>query len=176
MAKRNETDVEVIDIAVEPVVKKRRKFDAEDGILCHSITQGKLFVEGKKSGNIYEFEAYGVDMEIEYQDLAYLARVKSDMIFAPYLVIDDDDFIEEFIQVKKFYDESYTMNDLQNILNLPVKNMVSAIAALPESAKSTLKNIASTMISDGSMDSVKRIKALDEVFETDLEFLSTLFN
>lgn len=167
--------IEEVGTTETVVEKKKKKFASDDGIMCHSIFQGKLFVEGKKSGNFYEFESYGASYEIEYQDMVYLARTKSPFLFAPYIIIDDDDFIEEFVQLKKFYDESYTTNDLYNILNMPVKSMISAINALPESAKNTLKNIASTMIADGSIDSIKRVKALDEVFETDLEFLSTLF-
>ena len=46
--------------------------------------------------------------------------------------------------------------------------MKSAIAELPNSARESLKGIAASMIMSGKYDSVKKITALDEIFETHL--------
>ena len=40
------------------------------------------------------------------------------------------------------------------------------IKKLPKGAKEALKGIASTMIESHTLDSVHRIKALDEIFDT----------
>ncbi len=52
--------------------------------------------------------------------------------------------------------------------------MAKRISELPSGAKESLRSIASDQISSGILDSVSKIKKLDEIFETDMEFLSSL--
>lgn len=166
---------------IEPVVKKeepkvKKTFKDSDGIVCRSITQGGLYMEGLKSHMLYEWVEYGDITEVEYADLAAAVRVKSSYIFGPHFLIDDDDFIEEFPQLKKFYTENYTMTDLETILILPVDRMVEEISALPKSAKESLKVLASSSITEGTLDSVSKIKALDDIFGTNLSVLAEFKN
>ena len=54
--------------------------------------------------------------------------------------------------------------------------MIETIKALPPGAASSLKNIASTAIVNGTLDSVKKIRALDEYYGTELNLLASLFS
>ena len=45
-----------------------KKYDKEDVIPCKSITNGKLLVDGEKSGILYRWADYGDVEEIEYWD------------------------------------------------------------------------------------------------------------
>ncbi len=89
--------------------------------------------------------------------------------------MDDDDFIAEFPQLAEFYEKSYSMKDLQGILALPVHEMLSQLKMLPKGALESLKNIASTQVASGKLDSVRKIKALDDFFGTDFNLLQSLF-
>lgn len=171
-------DKEVNEETVEEKVVStpvKKKFDPEDGVLCRSITVGGLCMTGVKSGLFYRWTEYGDETEVEYRDLAAIVRTKSPYVFNPQFVIDDEDFIAEFPQLQKFYEDSYTVNDLESILGLPVQDMVTNINSLPTGAKETIKNIASSQIADGRLDSVRKIKALDEIFGTELSLLASLF-
>ena len=46
--------------------------------------------------------------------------------------------------------------------------MVDTINALPMGCKNALKGITATMIDNGQLDSIQKIKALDEIFETNM--------
>lgn len=162
-------------IAEQKQEKPKKKFDSDEGVICRSVTVGGLSMPGVKSGNHYRWTEYGDTTEVEYKDLASLVRSKSQYIFNPYFVIEDEDFIAEFPQLKQFYDESYTIEDLEALLALSVNDMVANIETLPNGAKETLKNIASTQIGNGKLDSVKKIKALDNIFGTELNLLASLF-
>lgn len=150
------------------VGKTAKKFDQSDGILCHSIVQGKLYMIGDKTKMLYEWNSYGDESEIEYRDLVAAVRTKSRYIFEPYFVIDDEDFIEEFPQVKKFYDDNYTIDEIESILSYPVDEMEAAIIALPKGAVESLKHSASIKINNGGIDSIQKIRKLDEIFGTNL--------
>ena len=162
------------EINKEPKVKK--EFAQSDGIKCHSVVQGGLYYEGSKTGMLYSFSDYGDVTEIEYRDLVAAVRTKSEYVYNPYFIIDDKDFLAEFPAVEKFYEDQISIKDLKAILDMEVTQMVPAIQALPKTAVENLKKIASTQIANGHLDSVKKIKALDELFGTDLNLLGELFS
>ena len=93
-------------------------------------------------------------------------------MFSPLFIIEDEDFIEAFPQLKKFYTENYTIQDLESILRLPEKKMIEEVSALPKTAIESLKVIAASAITDGTLDSVRKIKALDELFGTNLNLIA----
>lgn len=162
---------------VKPQPKVEKKVFAQDeGIPCRSITQGGLFMEGSKTKMRYEWSDYGDVTFVEYADLASAARVRSQYIFGPLFIIDDEDFIDEFPQVRKFYTENYTISDLEKILSYPVDKMLNEISVLPKSAVESMKVLAASSVNDGSLDSVKKIKALDDVFGTNLSLLAEFKN
>ena len=135
-------DASVMEAA--PIVTKEKKvFTDSDYILCRSVTSGGLNIVSQ-SGNLYEFNDYGSECEINYRDLVTLIRRGSEHIFLPRFVILDDDFLEDFPTVKKVYGEMYTMRDLEDILALPTAQMEREIVKLPESVKDSMSNLIAT--------------------------------
>lgn len=166
---------ETEDLEVTEEVKKaRKKFSQSDYIPCHSVISGGLNINCK-SGNYYEFKNYGEECDVEYRDLVALIRKRSDHIFLPRIIIDDEDFLEEFPQVKQTYDDMFTDGDLKEILALPVNQMITAIKRLPDTIYPTLRSLAATDVANGRIDSVKKIRALTDIFGSDFNLLSELF-
>ena len=161
-------------VTAEPVVEETpvRFFKDSDGIPCRSITQGGLYMEGAKTHMHYEWVTYGDITYVEYADLSAAVRMKSSYVFGPTFIIEDEDFINEFPQLKKFYTENYTMQDLENILTFDVDKMIKEIKLLPHSAVESMKILAASAVADGTLDSVKKINALDEVFGTNMSLLA----
>lgn len=167
----NYTDEEPKDTSTK---KTKKKFEQTDFIMCRSVIQGGLFLEGAKTKQLYRWTDYGDETEVEYRDLVSEVRAKSAFVFSPYFIVEDEDFIEEFPQLKQFYNQYYSVKDLREILSLPLSSMAKKIEELPNGAKESLRSLAASMISSGAIDSVSKIKKLDEIFDTDMEFLSSL--
>ena len=163
-------------IKAKETVKEKKVFNATDSIKCYSVVQGSLFMEGAKTGMVYRFIEYGDYCEIEYRDLVAAIRSKSGFIFNPWIIIDDEDFIEQYPQIEKFYANQYSSRDLRAILRLDLPDMMAAIEKLPKTAIDNLKVIVSTQIANGDLDSLKKIKALDEYFGTQLSLLNSVLN
>ena len=162
-----------IELAEKPEkVEKRKAFVSTDGILCRSVTPGSLFVDGPKSGMMYTFAAYGDVTEIEYRDLKGLIMMKSPNVFAPRFVIEDKDFVAEVPQLDQFYSKQFSTKDLRKILELPATEMVEAIKKLPAGAQENMKSIAATAIDNGTLDSIRKIKALDGLWGTQFDIFS----
>lgn len=171
----------VIDETTEEIVEyvekvEPRKFKDDDLIPCRSVTNGKFVYTGKATKTCYRFMNYGDTEYIAYKDLRLAVNNvnANSCCFSPKIIIEDNDFIEAFPRLKQFYETMYTTNDYMEILRLPYDQMTNAIMQMPEGARSTIKGLVSTMIRNGSLDSVTKIQKLDEIFGTNL--LLTLAN
>ena len=172
--KKTNNDVSKNEKKEEEVLKtndssKKKEFGQEDLIICRSMVSGQLFVDGVRSGLLYTFADYNDTCEIEYRDLIYLVRsYKDKTIYEPRIIIEDEDFIAENPKLAELYESMYTKGDLMEIINLPISQMIDTINALPMGCKNALKGITATMIDNGQLDSIQKIKALDEIFGTNM--------
>ena len=160
---------------VKPVIVKEKKtFTDSDYILCRSLWSGGLNITSQ-SGNLYRFDDYGSECEINYRDLVTMIRRNSEHIFLPRFVILDEDFLEDFPTVKRVYGTMYTKEDLVEILELPLAHMKREIEKLPKATKDNMRNLVATQIAKGTLDSISKVRALTEIFESDFNLLSDLF-
>lgn len=165
----------VVKEAVRVPEETKKEFKDSDPILCRSVWAGGLSITCK-SGGYYEFDGYGAECDIEYRDLLYLIRRNSDHVFTPRFVILDEDFLEQYPRIKNLYKNMYTTTELHEIISLPVPQMRAEIEKLPEATRSTLINLVATDIATGRLDSIKKVRALSEIFDSDFNLLSELFN
>ena len=181
MATKNTNKVEETEAVVEAKAKesttttksapkKPRKFAMDDPITCRSVTYGELLLPGKKSQLLYSWANYGDVTEVEYQDLQALRSTRSAYLNAPYFVIENEELIEQWPELKKLY-EKIAAVDIDKMFDLPLNKFKTALRNLPAGFKDSIKNIASAKILDGTLDSISKIKAIDEVFNTDLKLL-----
>ena len=160
---------------IETSKKTVKKFNPDDMILCQSICVGQTFVKGFKSGTIYTFEALGAEEYIEYRDLVAAVRSKDNIIFKPFIIVLDEDFINEQKTLKTFYKNMYTPEDFEEFFKLRPNQMVEALNNMPVGIRETIKSMAVGKIQDGVFDSVARIKALDDYFGTKMMLLTELY-
>jgi len=153
-------------VTVEKEVIEKKRFKSDEFIDCISITPGKLHFEGAKTKNLYTWADIDDVVPLEYQDLAYAARSKDKIMYKPRFIVMDKDFLKEFPALEDLYGTMYSADDLKAILKLPASQMEKAIKELPEGAKDALQTLVSTMIDNGTFDSIKRIQKLDEIFDT----------
>ena len=159
------------------VKKEKRKYEQSEGILCKSITSGGLYMPGLKSNILYTWIDSGDQIEVEYQDLLAAIRSNNSYVMRPFFVIEDEEFVSQFPQLKKLYDKLYSVGELKDVItDLSPADMKATILSLPQGAQDSIKNIASKMVSDGTLDSVRKIKILDEIFDTEMSVMTGLFD
>lgn len=167
-------DAEKIAEAVVNAVKKSaatetKEYGEEDLILCKSITGGELIYIGNKSGNRYVFADKDDTCEIEVRDLNSLRASKSQYLYSPLFVIEDEDFVNQprYKEINDLY-ESIRKNDIDEILNMPLGEFKRTLTSLPDGFKKALENEVATRIHNDEFDSLGKIKAIDEICGTDL--------
>lgn len=177
ISEKPEVEIEEEEVTAPVTSKKNiKKFEPDDLVLCQSVASGKTFVKGIKTGQIYTFEALGAEEYIEYKDLIAAVRSRSSIIFKPFIMVMDEDFINEQTKLKDFYDSMYTPEDFEEFFRLTPSQMKEALNNMPVGVRETIKNMAAGKISNKTFDSVARIKALDDYFGTKLMLLTELYN
>ena len=150
------------------VAKSVRKYAPTDMVPCRSITYGELLLTGAKTKLLYTWANYGDVTEMEFQDLQALKSTRSSYLFKPRFIIEDEELIEQWAgDFKKMYDDIVTM-DVEALFKLPTAQLKAKLKKAPAGIQQAVKNLAGEKIMNGSLDSLAKIKAIDDVLGTQL--------
>lgn len=168
MANKKEPVTEEVEVVKSAPKKAVRKFAPDDMITCRSITYGELLLTGTKSKLLYSWANYGDTTEVEFQDLQALKSTRSSYLFKPRFVIEDEELVEQW--GKDFGDMYSNIEnvDAEDMLKLPANQLKSKLKKAPKGIQVAVKNLAGEKIINGSLDSLAKIKAIDEVLGTNL--------
>ena len=153
----------------KPVAKQPKKFAQDDMILCRSVTYGELLLTGPKSKLLYSWANYGDVTEIPFQDLQALRSTRSSYLFRPRFIIEDEDLVELWANDLKDMYDNLVDEDVDALFKLPLNQFKSKLKKAPRGVQQAVKNIAGEKILNGSLDSLAKIKAIDEILNTDLK-------
>lgn len=151
------------------VAKEVRKYAPGDMIPCRSITYGELLLPGSKSKLLYTWANYGDVTEMEFQDLQALRSTRSSYLFKPRFIIEDEELVEQWKNdLGKMYDDIIA-TDVEALFKLPANQLKAKLKKAPAGIQLAVKNLAGEKIMNGSLDSLAKIKAIDEVLGTQLK-------
>lgn len=182
MATKKDTMVEEVEVLNETETQKTvkqeskkapakaaRKYEPDELITCRSLTYGELLLTGKKSKLLYSWANYGDTTEVEYQDLQALKSTRSSYLYKPRFIIEDEELVEQW--GKDFIDmyKNIVEIDVEDMFKLPLNQFKSKLKKAPKGVQQAVKNIAGEKIMNGSLDSLAKIKAIDEILGTDLK-------
>lgn len=169
--KKTSTQTEdIVEEVVKPVPKKvnKPKHDPNELILCRSVRFGELILIGPKTNMRYSWANEGDVREVEYQDLVSWRALHSRYLFDPMIIIEDEDICEEWkADLGKLYDKVQAI-DLKEMFKLPYRQFMTQLKKLPESMKSSVQNMAYSMVQDGTLYDLRIIKGIDETLGTEL--------
>ena len=174
MATKKETiiteNIESVEQEVKkPATKTPRKYAPDELIPCRSVTYGELLLTGTKSKLMYVWANYNDVTEVEFQDLQALKSTRSNYLFRPRIVIEDEELVEQWSKDFKDMYSKITHVDVEEIFDLPLGKFKTALKNAPKGVQQAVKNIAGEKIMNGSLDSLAKIKAIDDILGTDLK-------
>lgn len=161
--------VEKVTKTKKATVKEPRKYAPGDMVPCRSVTYGELLLPGTKSKMLYTWSNYGDTTDVEFQDLQALKSTRSTYLFKPRFIIDDEELVEQWkSDLGKVYDDIIAI-DVEALFKLPTNQLKAKLKKAPVGIQQAVKNLAGEKIMNGSLDSLAKIKAIDEVLGTDLK-------
>lgn len=154
----------------DPAPASAKEYAPEDTVRVMSVTPGELFFTGKKSGINYSWSGYGDTALVEYQDLLSELYGKGHFLYHPYFVIDDEAVLNgtKWNDIKKLYNSMYKVEDINEILNLPLSDFTATLNSSPAGLKEAIKTAVADGVSNKTFDSLQKIKAVDEVCGTEI--------
>lgn len=158
---------------VKPAPKKvnKPKHDPSELILCRSVRFGELRLIGPKTRMPYSWANEGDVREVEYQDLVSWRALHSRYLFEPMIIIEDEDIVEEWkADLGKLYAELQDV-DVKELFKLPHRQFVAQLKKLPAGMKTTVQNMAYSMIQDRTLYDLRTIDAIDEILGTELKMM-----
>ncbi len=159
------TEIKESLIKAEP-----KKFEDTEEIPVLSIFPGTVVMVGKRTQNIYQWDEMGTIEYVEYQDLkAEAINNKSTYLYDPLLIIQSQEFVESYENLVKLYANTYNDDELISIIkNSSAEELKDIIERLPVGLKNAVKTIVATMMQDGSLDSLSKIRVIDDIFGTEM--------
>ena len=154
-----------------PVVETKRKYEPDGEILTTSCTAGELIMIGRKTGRYYSWANYGDKTTVEYQDLKAEQYVSgSRYIYDPLFLIEDEEFLAlpENKKIAEVYEHALSAEDIEKLFSLDSITFERTLKNLPKGIKNSFKSIAAQKVQEGSLDSLQKIHAIDEILGTDL--------
>jgi hypothetical protein len=178
MATKNTVENTEIEAVEETVVETKKtkapaktpkKYAPADMIPCRSITYGELLLTGAKSKMLYTWANYGDITEMEFQDLQALKSTRSSYLFKPRFIIEDPELVEQWSNdLGKMYKEIVDV-DVEDMFRLPLNQFKAKLKKAPAGVQQAVKNVAGEKILNGTLDSLAKIRAIDEILDTDLK-------
>lgn len=169
-----DTDVKTVVEEVakeEPKKVAKPKHSPDELIACRSVTFGELLIIGPKTKLVYSWANEGDIREVEYQDLMSLKALRHRYLFDPFIIIEDEALREEW---KADLDPVYNKLEevsLNGIFDLPQRQFVAKLKQLPPSVKSSIQNMAYSMIQNKTLYDLRKIDAMDEILGTELKMM-----
>lgn len=174
MATKKVNAEEVVETTTEEVVKTApkkttpKKFGPSDMIPCRSVCYGELIMEGYKTKLMYTWANAGDVTNVEYQDLQALQSRKSRFLTDPQFVIEDEDLVSQWSGMLKSVYDKIDETNLEDIMKLPLSKFKARLKSSPDGVKNSIKRMAASKIHSGELDSISKIKAIDEILGTEL--------
>jgi hypothetical protein len=151
-----------------PAKKQTRKFDPTETFRCRSVCYGELILEGYKSKILYTWANCGDYADVEYQDLQALQSRKSHFLTDPLFIIEDEELVEHWGTLLKPIYDKIEEEDIEQLLKLTPSQLKKKLKTMPVGIKESIKTMAAAKIMSGELDSLNRIKTIDEVLGTEL--------
>lgn len=178
MATTKKSTVETEEIVenveeVKPAPKKvnKPKHDPNELILCRSVRFGELRLIGPKTRMPYSWANEGDVREVEYQDLVSWRALHSRYLFEPMIIIEDEDIVKEWdADFGELYAELQNV-DIKAMFKLPHRQFIAQLKKLPAGMKTTVQNMAYSMIQDRTIYDLRIIDAIDEILGTELKMM-----
>lgn len=169
--------------AVEAEVKidekstvKPHDYQPFDLIPCQSLVSGIMFYISPKSNTKYTWAANGEIVDMTYEDLLAMKQTHSQLMYRPCFMIMDKELLAHprWSDVAKIYAnyDVLSLSDAEKVIGLDANSLKKALERLTPAMRVVICNTASDMIEKGSLDSIAKIKAIDEVCGTELYTLA----
>lgn len=141
--------------------KVKKNLDPNMVVTIKNGFQGRLVYQSKKTGETFIWEEFNDEQDMELSEVK-AARNSSKKFFINNWFLIDDPEVVEYLGVEQYYKHALNSENFDEIFNKTAKEIKEIISQLSTGQKRSLAYRAKQLIEDGTVDSIKVIKALED--------------
>lgn len=146
---------------------RKKEIDRFEPIPVMNVTNGKLIYVSKKTGAEWVWGDYGDIEYVEFQELLTMRSGQKRFLDEPFLLILEEDVVD-YLGLNKMYDSMINLDSLDDIFKLNQKDFEEIVEKSPKGIKHSIVTRARQKVENETLDSVKKIKYINERFNTDI--------
>jgi len=151
----------------EVVARKSNNVDMHQLITVRNGFHGTLIYKSKRTEEVYVWEEFGDEQVIELSEVVN-AKASNKKFFSNNWFMFDDEWVIDFLGVRQFYKNALTIDDFDNIFDKSPDEIKDIINGLSSGQRRSVMYRARQLINDGTIDSHKKIQALESALRVNL--------
>lgn len=159
------------EASVESVETKQtftpKDVDPNQYVIVRNGFQGKLIYQSRKTGEIFEWDGFGAEQEMELRELRS-AKNTNKKFFSNNWFMFDEDWIVDYLGLRQYYKHALPIDNFDNIFSMKPSELKETISELSAGQKKSVAYRAKELIANNEIDSLSVISVLEEALGTEL--------
>ena len=128
---------------------------------------GTLVYKSKRTGEVFVWDAFGSEQEMELQDLKAAKNTYKAFFVNNWFLFDDPEIIE-WLGMSQYYKHALNTESFNELFHASPEEIESTIQQLSDGQKKSVAFRAKQLIREGEIDSIKVINALERSLSVEL--------
>lgn len=155
------------DTNIKPTFRVRETLPANAIISVRNGFNGKLLYRSRKTGEVYIWEMFGDEQDIEFQELRN-ARNSYRSFFENNWFLFDDPEVIDCLDLKQYYKNALSYEEFDSVFKQSAEEIKDRLSKLSKGQKSSVAYRAKQLIREGGIDSIKVINAVEDALGIEL--------
>lgn len=166
-AAKTQAETPVKEEAQEKIVP--REIDLHQYITVKNGFHGMLIYKSSRTGEVFMWDAFGTEQEIELQELRNAKNTAKDFFINNWFMFDDEfKWVIDYLGMGQYYRYALNVEGFDELFHKTPAEIKRVIKEMSDGQKKSLTYRAMDMIASGDIDSRKVIAALEDALGVDL--------
>lgn len=163
------TQPEIIEKPIEAVKPVVKEIDPAQYVTVLNGYQGKLTYKSKKTGELFKWNEFGSEQEMELRELRNAKNTYKKYFEKNWFMFSDEfAWVIDYLGVGQYYKNAISIDEFDTIFQKTPDELKKIIEGLSDGQKKAVAFRAKTLIADEVIDSNKVIRTLEEILGVEL--------
>ena len=147
---------------------KPKQIDRYKLVTLMSLTSGKLVYVSPRTGMKYIWGDYGDTVDLEMHEIQTMRTSTRSFLNEPHAIVLDDE-VCDYLGLNKDYGNLIDVKNIDEVFSFDNEKFEEVLDSAPRGIKMLIIDRVKNKVKDGSFDSAKKIKILNEKYNLELE-------
>lgn len=163
------TKPEIIEKPIEAVKPVVKEIDPTQYVTVLNGYQGKLTYKSKKTGELFKWNEFGSEQEMELRELRNAKNTYKKYFEKNWFMFSDEfAWVIDYLGVGQYYKNAISIDEFDTIFQKTPDELKKIIEGLSDGQKKAVAFRAKTLIANEVIDSNKVIRTLEEILGVEL--------